>query len=73
MKKILIPVLCFCASLSLAACSAPADTDDEERGSIEHFNKEVARDATNTIKRPLEKARGVEDIAREHNKDIPQE
>lgn len=73
MKKFLIPALCFCASLSLAACSAPADTDDEERGSIEQFNKKVARDATNTIKRPLDKARSVEDIARQHNKDIPQE
>jgi hypothetical protein len=73
MKKFLIPALCFCASLSLAACSAPSETDDEERGGIEQFNKEVARDATNTIKRPLDKAHGVEDIARQHNKDIPQE
>ena len=73
MKKFLIPALCFCASFSLAACSAPSETDDEEKGGIEQFTDEVARDATNTIKRPLNKARGVQDIAREHNQDIPQE
>jgi hypothetical protein len=73
MKKLLIPALCFCLALGLAACSAPSETDDEERGGIEQFNKEVARDATDSIKRPLDKARGVQDIAREHNKDIPQE
>jgi ABC-type glycerol-3-phosphate transport system substrate-binding protein len=73
MKKFLIPALCLCAALGLVACSAPSETDDEEKGGIEQFTDEVARDATNTIKRPLDKARGVQDIAREHNKDIPQE
>ena len=73
MKKFLIPALCFCAALGLAACSAPSETDEEEKGSIEQFNHEVARDATNAIQRPLDKARGVQDIAREHNQDIPQE
>ena len=73
MKKFLIPALCFCAALGFAACSAPNETDEEEKGSIEQFNHEVARDATNTIKRPLDKARGVQDIARQHNQDIPQE
>ena len=73
MKKFLIPALCFCAALGLAACSAPSETDDEEKSGIEQFTDDVARDATNTIKRPLDKARGVQDIAREHNKDIPQE
>jgi hypothetical protein len=73
MKKFLIPALCFCTALGFAACSAPGETDDGEKGGIEQFTDDVARDATNTIKRPLDKARGVEDIAREHTKDIPQE
>jgi hypothetical protein len=73
MKKILIPALCFCVALGLAACSAPSETDEEEKGNIEQFTDDVARDATNSIKRPLDKARGVQDIAREHNEDIPQE
>ena len=73
MKKFLIPALCFWAALGLAACSSPSETDDEEKGGIEKFTDDVARDATNTIKRPLDKARGVQDIAREHNEDIPQE
>lgn len=69
MKK-LLSVLCFCAALSLTACTAP---EDEQKGSIEQFTDEVARDATDAIHKPLNKARGVQDIARKHNQDIPQE
>jgi hypothetical protein len=70
MKKILLSALCFCAALSLAACSAP---DNEEKGSIEQFTDEVAQDAIDAIHTPLNKARGVQDIARERNEQIPQE
>jgi len=70
MKKILLPTLCFCAALGLAACSA---TDDEEKGSIEQFTDEVARDAIDAINTPLDKARGVQDIARQRNEQFPQE
>jgi hypothetical protein len=73
MKKLLLPALCFCMALGLAACSAPSETDEEKKGNIEQFTDDVARDATNSIKRPLDKARGVQDIARKHNEDIPQE
>lgn len=73
MKKFLIPALCFCTALGLTACSAPSEADEEQKGNIEQLTDEVARDATNTIKRPLDKARGVQDIARKHNEDIPQE
>ncbi len=70
MKKILLPALCFCAALSLTACSA---SDDGEKGSIEQFTDEVARDATDAIHSPLDKARGVQDIARQRTEQFPQE
>ena len=66
----LLSALCLCAALSLAACSAP---DNEEKGGMEQFTDEVARDATDAIKRPLDKARGVQDIARERNSEFPLE
>ncbi len=70
MKKILLSALCFCAALSLTACTAPEDGD---KGSIEQFTDEVARDATDAIHSPLNKARGVQDIARQRNEEFPQE
>jgi hypothetical protein len=70
MKKLLIPALCFYAALTLSACSNP---DDGEKGSIEQFTDEVARDATDAIHSPLDKARGVQDIARQRNEQFPQE
>lgn len=70
MKKLLVPVLCLYSALILTACS-PAD--DEGKGSIEQFTDEVARDATEAIQKPLDRARGVQDIARQRNKEIPQE
>ena len=70
MKKLLLVTLCFYAALALSACSSP---DDGEKGSIEQFTDEVARDAIDAIHSPLNKARGVQDIARQHNQDIPKE
>jgi hypothetical protein len=70
MKKLLLPALCFCAVLTLSACSNP---DDGEKGSIEQFTDEVARDATDAIHSPLNKARGVQDIARQRNDQFLQE
>jgi len=69
MKKIL-SVLCFCAAFSLTACTAQ---NDEEKGRIEQFTDEVARDATDAVHRPLDKARGVQEIARQRNAEFPQE
>jgi hypothetical protein len=70
MKKLLLAALCFYAALTLSACSSP---DDGEKGSIEQFTDEVARDATDAIHSPLNKARGVQDIARQRNEQFPQE
>jgi len=67
MKKLLLPVLCFCAALGMAACSSP---EDEEAGRIEQFTDEVARDATDAIHTPLNKARGIQDIARQRNEEF---
>jgi len=66
MKK-LLSALCFGAALCLAACSAQ---NEEEKGSIEQFTDEVARDATDAIHKPLNKARGVQDIARQRNAEM---
>jgi hypothetical protein len=70
MKKLLVPVLCAYTALILAACSAP---DDGEEGAIEQFTDEVARDATEAIHTPLDRARGVQDIARQRNEQFPGE
>ncbi len=74
MKKLLIPALCLCVSLSLAACSTPEEPAEEESGGrVEEFNHTVARDATNAIKRPLDKARNVQERSRQREQDMPQE
>jgi hypothetical protein len=73
MKKLLVATLCLCALYGPAACSAPDDDDSGEKGRIEEFNKEVARDATNAIRRPLDKARGVQDLSRQHVDDLEQD
>jgi len=70
MKKLLVPALCFYAALTLSACSNP---NDGEKGNIEQFTDEFARDATDAIHSPLDKARGVQDIARQRNEQFPQE
>ena len=67
MNKLLLPALCFFAAISLTACSTP---ENEEKGSIEQFTDEVARDATDAIQRPLDKARNVQDIARQRNAEM---
>ena len=66
MKKFL-SVLCVCAAFSLTACTAQ---NDEEKGRIEQFTDGVARDATDAVHRPLDKARGVQDIARQRNAEM---
>ena len=70
MNKLLLAVLCFYAAFALSACSSP---DDGEKGSIEQFTDEVARDATDAIHSPINKARGVQDIARQRNEQFPQD
>ena len=67
MKKLLLIALCLYAALTLSACS---NADDGEKGSIEEFTDEVARDATDAIHSPLNKARGVQDIARQRNEEL---
>ena len=67
MKKLLIPLLCLCAALGMTACSSP---EDEETGRIEQYTDEVARDATDAIHKPLNKARGIQDIARQRNEEF---
>ena len=67
MKIILLSALCFCTFLSLTACTA---ADDEEKGRIGQFTDEVAQDATDAIQTPLNKARGVQDIARQRNDEL---
>jgi len=67
MKKLLLVALCFSAVLMLPACSNP---DDGEKGSIDQFTDEVAQDAIDAIQTPLNKARGVQDIARQRNEDL---
>lgn len=64
MKKLLVAALCLYTALFLSACTA---AEDEEKGSIEQFRDEVARDATDALHRPLNKARGVQDLARQRN------
>ena len=64
MKKLLVAALCLYTALFLTACTA---AEDEEKGAIEEFRDEVARDATETLHKPLNKARCVKDIARQRN------
>lgn len=72
MQKLLLSALFLCAVLGTAACSAPAD-DEGGKGRIEEFTDEVAGDATGAIRRPLDKARNMQDLARQRNEEIPQE
>jgi len=73
MKKLLLPFLCLCAAISLAACSAQQEPDQEEQGRIEQFTDDVARDATDAINRPLDKARSVGEMSRKHTEDLEQD
>jgi hypothetical protein len=73
MNKTVLPALCLCAAISCAACSAPQEPDQEEQGRIEQLTDDVARDATNAIKRPLDKARGVGELSRKHTEDMEQD
>jgi hypothetical protein len=70
MKKFLTAALCLFAALSFWACSAP---EEEETGRIEQFTDEVARDATDAIQRPLDKARNVRELSRQRNDDLEQD
>jgi len=63
MKKLLVAALCLCLVYGPAACSVPDDDESAEKGRIEEFNEEAARDATNAIRRPLDKARSVQDLS----------
>jgi len=73
MKKILIAGLSLCAFLGAASCSAPEKEEEGEKGRIEEFTDDVAHDATNAIRRPIDRARNVQELSRKRNEEIPQE
>ena len=55
--------------LAVGACSK-ADYDEEEPTIVEKINKRAADEAVDYIQTPLNKARGVDDMADRHVQDL---
>jgi hypothetical protein len=61
MKKIILAaILCFICS----ACSA-GNNSDAEKGKIEQFTEQVGKEAAEGIKKPIDKARKLDEMAKE--------
>ena len=57
---LLLVVLCFICS----ACSGGKNADSE-KGSIEQLTEQVGKDAADGIKKPINKARKIDELAQE--------
>ena len=61
MKKLLLAaILCFICS----ACSA-GNNSDAEKGNIEQFTERVGKEAAEGIKKPIDKAHKIDQMAKE--------
>jgi len=61
MKKLLLAaLLCFIC----CACSGGSDSDSE-KGTIEQFTEQVGKEAAEGIKKPIDKARKIDEMAKE--------
>jgi hypothetical protein len=59
-KLLLIVMLCFICS----ACSGGKNADSE-KSSIDQFTEQAGKDAAEGIKRPIDKTRKIDEMARE--------
>ncbi len=57
-------------TLSLAACSG--DNDTEKESSIDKFTKETAHQAVDHINAPIDKAKAVQELVNQQQKDADQ-
>ena len=61
MKRIILAaILCFICS----ACSG-GNNSDAEKGKIEQFTEQVGKEAAEGIKKPINKARKIDELAKE--------
>jgi hypothetical protein len=61
MKKLLLAaILCFICG----ACSG-GNNSDSEKGKIEQLTEQVGKEAAEGIKKPIDKARKIDDLAKE--------
>jgi hypothetical protein len=59
-KLLFAAILCFICG----ACSG-GNNSDSKKGTIEQFTEQVGKEAAEGIKKPIEKARKIDDLAKE--------
>jgi|GEM_PF-2890610 hypothetical protein len=61
-------IVLFCLAGGPGCTQKPGER--EEKSGIEALTEQVGRDAANEIKRPIGKARAVEDLAKKHVREM---
>jgi uncharacterized protein YcfL len=71
MKKLLLPALVLVCFIC-CGCSSVKD-EEQKKGSIEKFTEKTGQDAAAALKKPVDKAKDIDKMARERVNNLDQQ